>query len=295
MENKKTAVDTTENRITATDNDLGSLTPMSDTDNVRTSTDQVEDQIQIVDLPMMVMPTAQQAAQVLAQKFDQNVVAPVQMTAEEIAMNARIAANNIASGTLGSTAGKLAGAAAVMVVAASCDTETPTPEVPVDVIDRTTDNPVHRAEFESNIKPKVLGEGVATFDFDVVWNGTNYVLKPKSIVDMGKAQKLMQDVAGELGYKADNLGFSIYYDNNKGVRIAWVVPYSLVVELNGNHNLNDDKFDDYRVVSDVIPDGGDPDATVSKGVSGFLSLDITNQDNIVIKRVEKISPYYFGR
>jgi len=63
----------------------------------------------------MVMPTTAQMAQVLGQKFDENIVAPVQMIAEEIAMNLRVAKG------LGAGIAKTAAGLAVAATVMSCD------------------------------------------------------------------------------------------------------------------------------------------------------------------------------
>lgn len=195
------------------------------------------------------------------------------------------------------TATKATAGVAVVLAMASCSEDEPTPKDP-NAIDRTTDNPKHKAEYMADVKPITLGGGVATLDFEAEWVPTlkEYQLQPKSMVDFAKAAQKLEEYAAASNRNVGELAFALYYRSESGVRIAWKIPYSLLKELNGLKNLNDDAFDQYRVVSDVIPDGGNPDANVSKGAQGYLSLDIGESNGTkVLKRYIEISPYYFGK
>jgi hypothetical protein len=75
----------------------------------------------------------------------------------------------------------------------SCDNDTVKPGVEViNTIDRTTDNPANRADFEKTLKPKELADGVATMDFDVIWTGSRYELKSKPLLDFSAAKNQLR-------------------------------------------------------------------------------------------------------
>jgi hypothetical protein len=149
----------------------------------------------------------------------------------------------------------------------------------------------------ADVKPIVLGGGVATLDFDAEWQPLlkEYQLQPKSMVDFGKAASKVEEIALKYNKKTSDLTFDLYYQNSK-TRIVWSIPYSLLKEISGSQNLNSDAFDKYRLVTDVIPDGGNPDASTSKGDQGYLEISIGNSNHVgKVEKLHVINPYYFGK
>jgi hypothetical protein len=188
------------------------------------------------------------------------------------------------------------GAGALAASTMSCETDKPIDPVATDGIDRKTDNPAHKAEFMKDVKSAVLGGGIATMEYDAVWVKDHYELQPKSMVDFARAAAKLEEYAKANNRNKEDLMFTLFYENNAGVKIWWRIPYNELTSIGGNQNLNDNAFDKYIGKSDLSPNGGNPDATVSKDQSGFLRINVSeNSSTRVISEIQVISPYIFGK
>jgi hypothetical protein len=151
-------------------------------------------EMKIVDMPMMTMPTVGQIATVLGKKLDEKVIAPVQMTAEEMAFNIKSLGNSLLQDGMGRGVAKL-GAGVVAVAAIAGCTET---IIDPNAIDYSTDNHAHKAEFMKDVKPAILDNGTATLTFEAVWvpkangKGGDYMLKPIPVIDFTKVKVLLE-------------------------------------------------------------------------------------------------------
>jgi hypothetical protein len=181
----------------------------------------------------------------------------------------------------------------------SCEKTTVAKEqTDINAIDTKTDNPAHKAQFMADVKPTVLADGIATMEFDAVWNEATkgYELQPKSMVDFTKAAQKLEAYAKANNKNKEDLGFALYYRNNGSVRIWWVIPYADLVSIGGVENLNDNACDKYIGKSDLAPNGGNPDATVKKKSEGYLEINIGELgSNRVLTEIQSINPYLFGK
>ena len=169
---------------------------------------------------------------------------------------------------------------------------------PKPVVVEKKDTPEARAAYMADVKPIVLGGGIATLDFEPEWmvGLKDYQLQPKSLVDFEKAAQKLEEYAVSINRNVTELAFALYYRSDAWIRIAWKIPYSLLKELGAVKNLNDNNFDQYIVKSDLMPNWGNPDANVSKNDRGYLSVDFgeLKSDNVLLRYAE-VSPYYFAK
>lgn len=173
----------------------------------------------------------------------------------------------------------------------SCDNDTVKPGVEViNTIDRTTDNPANRADFEKTLKPKELADGVATMDFDVIWTGSRYELKSKPLLDFSAAKNQLRLDAEKFWHDVEKCYFFYSFTNNSNLRVARGIPFS---ELSANEwkiNLNSNGFNKYIMQSELSK--GDPLTDfVLKWQSWYLSIWTSAPDLSDMSQLQVINPY----
>ena len=174
----------------------------------------------------------------------------------------------------------LGATAATNVACGGDDEPTPItkPEEP-----KAQDTPEARAAYMADVKPAILGGGIATMDYDALFNGYGYSLQPKARINLQGTIDQLEDFSSKNGTLKEELAFIFYYNDNESVRIAWLVPYNDLIELKSknisNITLNVSQFNKYIVKSDIMPNGGNPNATVAKNAEGYLEINIGFANN----------------
>jgi hypothetical protein len=220
---------------------------------------------QAVNFNDFALPTAGETAGIVGEQIAQKTGQAARMVALATALTATAAAN---------------------VACGGGDDPTPTkPEEP-----KLTDTPENKAAFMADVKPAVLGGGMATLDFEAVWNGYGYNLLPRPHVNFDEVNTHLANMSE--GARDKMTAFGLYYSAGDDIRVSWRIPKEDLETFNGNISLNDSKFTKYL---QVIPNSNNnPNTAVAKWKTGFLRICILNGVE-ALTDIQVIDPYAFGK
>ena len=169
------------------------------------------------------------------------------------------------------------------------------------VIDRTTDNLAHKAEFMKNVKITTLSGWLGIINYSPIWDAESnrYKLIFKPSLDSKKwVSKIKSDA--ELDWLDPNkCKLALQFDDRDKIRTWWIVPYTELLALSNENpmlDLNSSKFEWF--VSKVALAKWNPSMWIEKWVTWYLSItwirpNIKNGSDILWLQII-YDPYRFG-
>ena len=180
------------------------------------------------------------------------------------------------------------GGVGLVTTMTSCGEDDPTPVDP-NAIDRTSDNPAHKAEFLRNTS-KTIWDWAIQIKYDAQWDGNDYIMILKEVIfDFDKGVNILKTFASD--WNIDWLKLVYNFSDNKNIRINWVIPAAILAEW-GQRDIMSSDYDKYLIKTELTIGG--KNTTFSKGASWYLSLRVFN-NNWLLWDVAVVNPYYIGK